>query len=414
MYRFMQILKARRNFQRIVDQQGEMIERQSTLLANQSEQLRQQSGQLQQQFEQLQQQSDRLNQQSAQIAQLAENFAIQLQQVKTQLLESLNPAIKELHRGVTGTESHLRAAEHRGFEAAQLEKLSPHLRRNFLPNDSALAQKHLMATWFSDPRPVGYSDLLSSGFRVFSQNDEDGVLLRIFSKIGLTNRCVIEIGSNCSDSDIDIPENLSTNLIVNHGWHGVIFEMDSIECARMRHFFARDFATKHFHVEGDAGRDGYFSPLIIEQAVSPQNIEDTLRQVQRGNEPDLLILDIDGGDYAVAQSMVTTRPRVLVLEFEKRFRDRHSVVQPDRSNFSRRWAQSGAASLPAWMALIEPRGYTLCGIGSCGFNAFFVRSDVAAGKILPLTAKEAFDGHPILSSVPEGFWLEPDETWQAV
>lgn len=400
MVKFMQMLKTRRDLRRIVNQQSEIVERQFALISSQSEQM--------------QQQSERLDRQSAQITQQSERFAIQLEQLKTELLESINPAIRELHRGVTGAESHLRTTEQQGFGAAQLEKLSPHIRRNFLPNDSALAQKHLMATWAADSRPIGYIDLLSSGFRVFSQNDEDGVLLRIFSKIGLTNRCVIEIGSNCSDSDIDIPENLSTNLIINHGWHGVIVEMDSVECGRMRHFFARDFATKHFHVEGDAGRDGYFSPLVIEKAVSPQNIEQTLREAHHDNEPDLLILDIDGGDYAVAQSMTATRPRVLVLEFEKRFRDRHCVVQSDRANFSQRWAQSGAASLPAWIALMEPRGYTLCAIGSCGFNAFFVRSDVAAGRVLPLTAKEAFDGHPILSSVPEAFWLEPDETWQAV
>lgn len=400
MHKIMQFLKAGRGLRRIVHQQGEMIERQITLLANQSQQLHQQS--------------EQLDRQSAQIAQQSERFAVQLEQLKTQLLQSLNPTIEELHRGVTGAELYFRATEQQGFSAAQLAKLSPHIRRNFLPNDSALAQKHLMATWSTDPRPIGYGDLLSCGFRVFSQNDEDGVLLRIFAKIGITNRCVIEIGSNCSDSDLNIPENLSANLIVNHGWHGVIYEMDSVECARMRHFFATDFATKHFHVEGDTGCNGYFSPLVIEKAVSPQNIEEALRQSLHEDEPDLLVLDIDGGDYAVAQSMTSARPRVLVLEFEKRFRDRHRVVQPDRSNFSQRWAQSGATSLPAWEALMESRGYTLCAIGSCGFNAFFVRSDVVAGKILPLTAKEAFDRHPILSNVPDAFWMEPDETWLAV
>lgn len=301
-----------------------------------------------------------------------------------------------------------------GFSAGQLEMLNPRLRRNFLPNDDAAVHKHLMAIWRTgSASAIGYKDLLESGFRVFSQNDEDGVLLRIFSHIGQTNQYVIEIGSNCSDSDIGIPENLSTNLIVNHGWHGAIFEIDQTECNRTRHFFARDFATKHFHLTNN-GQQGYFSPLIIQQAISPDNVDQVLYDAYDEPEPDLMVIDIDGGDYDVMRSMSAVRPRVLVVEFEKRFRGRHSVVQFDSAQFSKRWPQSGAASLPAWEKLLIAKGYTLCAIGTCGFNAFFVRSDIANGKFLPLTSDSAFDGHPIFSKVPEDFWLSPDETWHPV
>jgi hypothetical protein len=260
---------------------------------------------------------------------------------------------------------------------------------------------------------IAYKDLLESGFRVFSQNDEDGVLLRIFSHIGQANQYVVEIGSNCSDSDLGIPENISTNLIVNHGWHGVIFEINQTECDRLRYFFARDFATKHFHVEID-GQPSYYSPLIIQQAISPENIDQALQNANVDPEPDLMVIDIDGGDYAVLDSMSAVRPRVLVIEFEKRFRDRYSVVQFDSTHFSKKWIQSGAASLPAWEKLLSSKGYTLCAIGSSCFNAFFIRSDIAINKFSPLTSTDAFDNHPILSKVPENFWLSPDETWQPV
>ena len=251
------------------------------------------------------------------------------------------------------------------------------------------------------------------GFRVFSQNDEDGVLLRIFSHIGLTNKFVVEIGSNCSGSDIKIPENMSTNLIVNHGWHGVIFEIDQTECEHIRHFFARNYATKHFHIETN-GKFRYFSPLIIQQAISPENINEVLLDAHNEPEPDLMVIDIDGGDYAIIRSMRTTRPRVLVVEFEKRFRDKYSVVQIDSAHFSKKWQQSGSTSLPAWEKLLASEGYALCAIGTCGFNAFFIRSDIAAGKFLPLTSRTAFDTHPILSGMSEDFWISPDETWQLV
>jgi hypothetical protein len=301
-----------------------------------------------------------------------------------------------------------------GFSAGQLAMLTPRLRRNFLPNDNSSVQKQLMTMWRAGANSmIGYQDLLESGFRVFSQNDEDGVLLRIFSHIGQTNKYVIEVGSNCSGSDLGIPENLSTNLIVNHGWHGAIFEIDQTECHRTRYFFARDYATKHFHVTTN-GQHGYFSPLVIQQAINPENIDQVLRDAHNEPEPDLMVIDIDGEDYAVMRSMSAVRPRVLVIEFEKRFRDRYSVVQFDSEHFSKKWPQSGAASLPAWEKLLTSQGYTLCGIGSCGFNAFFVRSDIAAGKFAPLTSANAFDAHPILSKVPEDFWLLPDETWQSI
>jgi len=314
-------------------------------------------------------------------------------------------------------ESHLKSMEERwdqGFSVGQLAMLTPRLRRNFLPSDDAAMQKHIMAMWRAgSASTITYKDLLESGFRVFSQNDEDGVLLRIFSHIGQTNQYVVEIGSNCSDSDLGIPENLSTNLIVNHGWHGTIFEIDQTECDRIRYFFARDYATKHFHLTKN-GQHSYFSPLIIQLAISPENIDQALRDAHDEPEPDLMVIDIDSGDYSVVRSMSAVRPRVIVVEFEKRFRDRHSVVQFDRAQFSKRWPQSGAASLPAWEKLLTSRGYTLCAIGTCGFNAFFIRSDIAADKFAPLTSGAAFDAHPILSKVSEDFWVSPDETWQPV
>jgi hypothetical protein len=297
---------------------------------------------------------------------------------------------------------------------AEMAALNPHFRRNFLPNDDSAIQKNLVANWrLRPPGLLSHLELTESGFRVFSQNDEDGILLRLFTHIGHTNRYVIEIGSNCNDSDVGIPENLSANLIINHGWHGAIFETDPTECERMRYFFARNQATRHFHWSR-AGENIYFSPLIIRHAVSPENINQLLIEANSEPEPDLMIIDIDGGDYAVMKKMDVVKPRVLVVEFEKRFRDRHSVFQADNANYSRRWLQSGGASLPAWEKLLGGRGYTLSAVGSCGFNAFFVRSDVAAGKLSPLTAAEAFVNHPVFSRVSDDFWLTPDETWQEV
>ena len=301
-----------------------------------------------------------------------------------------------------------------GFDVNQLDRISHRFKRNFLPNDSSLSQKTLMAIWQAESTQfLSYKDILASGFRVFSQNDEDGMLLRIFTHIGITNKCVIEIGSNCSDSDLGIPENISTNLIVNHGWHGLVFEIDLKECSRIQYFFARDLSTKHYHFRAN-GNNGYFSPLIVSQAISPENINQVLADNLGELAPDLMVIDIDGGDYEVIQRMKECRPRVIVVEFEKLFRDTYSVVQFCPDDFSSKWPQSGTASLSAWVKLLGVMGYALCAIGTCGFNAFFIRSDIATSKFLALNASDAFDNHPILSQVSDEFWIAPDETWQAV
>lgn len=294
-----------------------------------------------------------------------------------------------------------------------LVKLNPLLRRNNIANDAAV-QKQLIASWETNsPTILTHGELVKYGFRAFSQNDEDGILLRLFSHIGTTNRYAIEIGSNCNYSDIGIPENLTTNLIINHGWHAAVFELEEIECSRMRYFFARAHATQHYHWEKD-GVNTYYSPLIIQQMVSPENINEILLAANSEPEPDLLILDIDGGDYAVMEQVTAIRPRVVVVEFEKRFRDRHSVVQPDRNEFSKRWQQSGATSLNAWIKLFDAKGYRLCTVGTCNYNAFFIRSDVAEGKLETLSAAEAYRSHPVFSSISDDFWVSPDESWETV
>lgn len=297
---------------------------------------------------------------------------------------------------------------------AEMMELNPHFKRNFLPNDDSAVQKNLIATWqLRQNYMLSHEELMASGFRVFSQNEEDGILLRLFTQIGCTNRFVVEIGSNCNGSDVGIPENLSTNLIINHGWHGAIFEKDSVECERMRYFFARDHATRHFHWDND-GVDGYFSPIIIQKEVNPLNVNDILTGVSKESEPDLMVVDIDGGDFSLIKNLNSVNPRVFVVEFERRFRDRYSVIQMNREDYSKHWKQSGAASLLAWVELMRSKGYILCAITASGFNAFFVRSDVAGGKILPLTATQAFDKNPIFSQVNDEYWLKPDETWKEI
>src|SRR5688500_10604666 len=57
-----------------------------------------------------------------------------------------------------------------------------------------------------------------SGFRTFSQSDEDGILIYIFSLIGFTNKICVDIAAGAPYGAN------TTNLICNWGWTGLLVE----------------------------------------------------------------------------------------------------------------------------------------------------------------------------------------------
>ena len=61
-------------------------------------------------------------------------------------------------------------------------------------------------------------DFQETGCHIYSQTDEDGFLLYIFSLIDFTNKKAVEI---CAGEGIECN---TANLIINHGWKGLLFD----------------------------------------------------------------------------------------------------------------------------------------------------------------------------------------------
>ena len=77
------------------------------------------------------------------------------------------------------------------------------------------------------------------GFRIFSQNDEDGILLYIFSQVGFTNRVCIDIGfANVQGSN-------TANLILNWGFSGILIDGNKEGIAQSQHYFNHHPGTKN-------------------------------------------------------------------------------------------------------------------------------------------------------------------------
>ena len=239
-----------------------------------------------------------------------------------------------------------------------------------------------------------YRDMLSrnlqvpgvsnSGFRVYSQTDEDGILHYIFSMIGTVNKV-------CLDIAFASPNGANTtNLIVNNGWHGILVCGDEKEAKSAMGFFS-------------SHPDTYiYPPKIYSQWITAENINQVVSHGLmdsniQGNEADLLSLDIDGMDFWIWNALTAIAPRVVVVEYQDIWGE-ESVTVPYKPDFNRFDIHPDyfGASLPAFVKLAGTKGYRLVGCNKYGYNAFFVRNDIGQ-EVLPEVSCTECLRHPKVS-----------------
>jgi hypothetical protein len=238
---------------------------------------------------------------------------------------------------------------------------------------------HTLAGLLVPPQVAG--ELAWSEFRRYSQNGEDGILLRIFSIIGTTDRRFVEVGSG------DATECNTRNLWEGWGWSGLLVEGDPELAA------VADEGTPE-HV------------LVRQCFVDAENIDQLIRSSGVSGDIDLLSIDIDGNDYWVWCAIDAVSPRVVVIEYNAAFGPEVSATvpyEPDRvADFGRSLAERVycGASLAALVRLGSEKGYALVGCDSSGVNAFFVRRDCLVQPLTEMEASAAW--RPLLELVQNG------------
>jgi hypothetical protein len=221
--------------------------------------------------------------------------------------------------------------------------------------------------------PGAALDLESFEARVSSQNGEDGILLRLFSLIGATDRRFVEIGIE------DGRECNTANLALAFGWSGLMVDRDAagVEAARSRYAARAQTAD---------------TVRVLHRHVTRENVDELLASEGFAGEPDLLSIDIDGNDLWVWEAIERCRPRVAVVEYNASFGPERSVSVPYDPDFDRMTRHPSGyyhgASITALARVGQRKGYVLAGCDSNGVNAFFVRSDCAEG-IVPAAAPAA-------------------------
>jgi hypothetical protein len=236
-----------------------------------------------------------------------------------------------------------------------------------------LMYRQLLATEATAPsfRDVGFSN--------HSQYDEDGILLFIFATIGCTNRKCVEI---CCGNGI---ESNTANLLIHHGWTGVLFEGDPKLASKAQTFFRNCRGTR------------FWPPEVSCAWVTRENIDELLQSKGVEGSIDLLSLDMDGIDYWAWEALETARPRVIVLEYNHLWGPDTAVSVPYSPDFEADFTEYGSdyagASIAAFVILGKKKGYRLVGCNSVGTNAFFVRQDIRCSWLPEVKTASCFE-HP--------------------
>jgi hypothetical protein len=224
--------------------------------------------------------------------------------------------------------------------------------------------------------------LNETGFRVFSQFEEDGKLLFIFSIIGMTNKAFVEIGS-----DDGINSNCA-NLVFNFGWHGLFIDANPVSIKRGRKFYS---LYPHPLV---------YSPEFVCCKVTRENINELISANGLKGEIGLLSIDIDGNDYWIWDALEVLKPQVVIIETHNEF-GLHNIVVPYDADYiypGKHLIYHGASPV-AMTKLARRKGYRLIGANELGFNFIFIRNGIA-DSCLPEVSVESVLQHP---SIEEGY-----------
>jgi hypothetical protein len=237
-----------------------------------------------------------------------------------------------------------------------------------------LAQLRVQRAWEAEiakPRHADPKRLVRHGYKVYSQNDEDGIIAEIFRRIGATSRTFVEFG-------VETGVECNTAKLLVEGWRGLWIESNAASAAAMRRAFA-PFIT-----------DG---KLVLQQSlVTAENINALIDKAGFSGEIDLLSIDIDGNDYWAWKAIKAVEPRVVVIEYNATLRPPMALVVPYRSDAKWDGSNHYGASLEALVRLAAAKNYRLVGCSIAGVNAFFVRADLCADRFLePATAQEHYE-----------------------
>jgi hypothetical protein len=189
------------------------------------------------------------------------------------------------------------------------------------------------------------------GRKVYSQNDEDGIIAYLCEALGISRGYFVEFGVGPPWKGSLERDGLEANcrLLRESGWPGLL--MDGAEYPD-KYDVRREFVTS----------------LNINQLMSKYECPESI---------DVDSIDVDGQDFWIWMNLIT-RPKIMIIEYNSDFDPGVSRVVPFQPNFVWDCTNYMGASLAAICKLGRSKEYTP--VYANGTNAFFVRDDLVLNR----------------------------------
>ena len=186
-------------------------------------------------------------------------------------------------------------------------------------------------------------------YKITSQNNEDGIIEYIFSKIPHDKK-FIEIG-------FEYHENNTLNLIKN-GWSGILIDQNRAESLLTKKLVNLFFPKSDIK--------------ILQKRVTKENINFILNENKNFKEIDFFSLDVDGNDYWLLKNTQLDNIKCICIEFNPWIDKNLKKTIPYNDNFQYMDDGFFGASLLAYHDLLKEKNFDLIAVDSSGTNAFFV------------------------------------------
>lgn len=232
--------------------------------------------------------------------------------------------------------------------------------RNQLASAVQIGQVQLIHHYQDRKKQKNLPQFNTTGFKVFSQFEEDGLLLYIFSIIGMGNRTFVDLGSNdCVNSNC-------ANLAIHFGWLGLFVDGDKEAIEIGKRFYAKN-PNPWNHPQ-----------QFLCSFLTDKNINELIKNSGIEGEIELLSIDIDGNDYWIWKAIEIISPKVVLIESQVAFGDKNLVVPyMDAYNTDIKSNYYSGASNAALQKLAHQKGYRLIGSNLNGNNLFFMKNGIA-------------------------------------
>jgi hypothetical protein len=194
-------------------------------------------------------------------------------------------------------------------------------------------------------------------YKVFSQNDEDGIIQYLLYSLNIKNPKFVEIGTeNYSESN-------TRYIYETSCCDGLIID---------GHKNLKEEISKYLPL--------YQGNLkIYNNFIEPETITEILKKNNFDKDLDIFSIDIDGADYWVIKELPDKISKIFIAEYNPYFGPDLEITVPNIKNFNRtNYHYSNlcwGSSLKAIIDVLKKKGFSFIGVNNLKNNAFFVLNE---------------------------------------